>query len=135
MFLSVILSGSITAVGVLSQLHSGIIPLGVQYALLCSIPHCCFLDFLGQICTFPFSETVGTCLIKRSGLFLVVYDYGSLRWVDFSILFWYRIPLCSITRYTSLRICVTVLKISTASALIALVLVYLQLGRNTVNIR
>ncbi len=63
MFLSAIFLGSVVAVGVLSQLHCGIISIGVQYALSCSITYSCFGDILGQLLTFPFKETMGMCMI------------------------------------------------------------------------
>lgn len=53
------ITGSVNAIGVLSQLHCRAIPSGVQHALLYTFTYCCFRDFLGQIYSLAFKETLG----------------------------------------------------------------------------
>lgn len=61
---SVLSIGSIVAARVLGELYSRAIPSGVQYALLCSIPYSGFSNFLGQLYSSPFKETLGKGLMK-----------------------------------------------------------------------
>jgi hypothetical protein len=68
-------SGPFTTTRVLDKLYRGIISIGVQYALLCSITYSSFFNFPGKVYAFPFNETMGMVLMTEYFITVSLWNY------------------------------------------------------------